>query len=71
MANNGASGSAFGRSPGRRMSEEPTTPRQTKTKRLWRLGAGEESSVRDYVWGVALLALGLLVGLGLMYVIVG
>ena len=53
------------------MSEDPTTPHQSKAKRLWRLGSGEESSVRDYVWGAALLALGLLVGLGLMYVMVG
>ena len=44
---------------------------QSKIKRLWRLGSGEESSVRDYVWGTAILALGVLLGLGLMYVIVG
>ncbi|GKS56948.1 hypothetical protein YTPLAS18_04750 [Nitrospira sp.] len=51
--------------------EEPDVPHPRRAKRLWRLGSGEESSIRDYVWGAALVTLGLLVGLGLMYVIVG
>lgn len=41
--------------------------RPTKVRRLWRFGTSDESSVRDYVWGAAILALGLLVGIGIVY----
>ena len=42
-----------------------------KMKRLWRVGWPENAPLRDYMWGVAMLAMAVLTIIGLIYMFGG